>query len=403
MIVTGTTTRVYLDHAATTPVDPAVLDAMTSAYRDHFGNASSLHGDGRAAKQVLEASRATIASCMGVEPGEIVFTGSGTESDNMAIQGTAFKMRKLGKGDRIVTSTIEHPAVRSTCAFLQQEFGFKVTEVPVDEHGIISLDALQEAVVPGTVLVTIMHANNEIGTIQPVKVIGEIAADRGAIFHTDAVQAFGKIPVSPDTGGFQLLSASAHKIHGPKGVGLLYVKGGGTIKGTGKYIQPIIHGGGHERGMRPATENIPGIVGFAKATELAFQDMDTEMERQASLRDHAIRRITDEIEATVLNGHPTLRLPNNINASIQAVEGESLLLRLDMAGYSCSTGSACSSKNLKASHVLLAIGRDPEVAHGSLRVTLGKGTTREQLDGFVDTLTGIVSVLRKMSPLWHPR
>lgn len=388
--------KVYLDHAATTPVLPEVLDAMVDVYKHHYGNASSLHSIGQDAKQLMESARESVAKVLGANPSEIVFTGSGTEADNIAIQGAAFAMKK--KGNHVITSNIEHPAVKNTVKYLES-FGFETTEVPVDEDGIIMIDKLEEAITPQTTLITVMYANNEIGTIQPIAEIGEIATRNGIIFHTDAVQAFGKIPINPETDGFHLLSASAHKIYGPKGVGLLYIKNGGTLKGVGKYIQPIIQGGGHERGFRSATENVPGIVGFAKACEIAMESMDTEGERERKLRDELMAGIL-EIEDTTINGHRTRRLPNNVNASFNHVEGESLLLRLDMAGYECSTGSACSSHDLKASHVLTAIGCDPEIAHGSLRITLGRSTEDETISSFLADLEEIVAGLRSISSTW---
>ena len=388
--------KVYLDHAATTPVLPEVLDAMVDVYQHHYGNASSLHSVGQDAKQLMETARETVAKVLGANPAEIVFTGSGTEADNIAIQGAAFALKK--KGNHVITSNIEHPAVRNTVKYLEN-FGFKTTEVPVDQDGIIMLDKLEEAITPKTTLITVMYGNNEIGTIQPIKEIGELAASKGIIFHTDAVQAFGKIPIEPETDGFHMLSASAHKIYGPKGVGLLYIKNGGMLQGIGKFLQPIIQGGGHERGIRSATENVPGIVGFAKACEIAMDTMETEGERERKLRDDLMAGIL-EIEDTTINGHRTRRLPNNVNASFNHVEGESLLLRLDMAGYECSTGSACSSHDLKASHVLTAIGCDPEIAHGSLRITLGRSTTEDIVTRFLVDLKEIVDNLRAISPTW---
>ncbi|MFX0099079.1 MAG: cysteine desulfurase family protein [Candidatus Hodarchaeota archaeon] len=388
--------KIYLDHAATTPLLPEVFEVMKGVYLNNFGNASSLHELGQEARDILENARKKAAELFGVESKEIIFTGSGTESDNLAIQGVAFKNKD--KGNHIITSSIEHPAVLNTCRYLKN-FGFRVTEVPVDGDGILQLDKLQEAITDETVLITVMYANNEIGTIQPIKEIGEIATDKGIIFHTDAVQAFGKVPIDPGIDGFQLLSASAHKIYGPKGVGLLYMKGGGALKGVGKYIQPILQGGGHERGYRPATENVPGVVGMVKAMEITFGSMEEEMGREKNVRDLLIDGILEKIPDTLLNGHRTRRLPNNANFSFKYVEGESLLLRLDMKGYEVSTGSACSSKKLEASHVLLAIGLDPEVAHGSVRVTIGRSTDEEVVDKLTDDLDKIVSTLRAISPL----
>ncbi len=388
--------KIYLDHAATTPVLPEVLDAMVDVYKHHYGNPSSLHEIGQDAREVVEKARTAVARCLGTKPEELVFTASGTEADNLAIQGAALAMRK--RGNHVITSVIEHPAVKATVKQLETQ-GFRTTEVPVDADGILDMDKFRAAITPETILVTVMHANNEIGTIQPLAEIGEICAAKGIVFHTDAVQSFGKIPTDPTKLGVHMLSASAHKIYGPKGVGLLFMKDGGTTKQLGHFVQPIIHGGGHERGYRPATENVAGIAGFAKACEIAFMDMDVEGKRETTIRDTMIGRILGEIDDSMLNGHRAKRLPNNVNVSIKYVEGESMLLRLDMAGYEVSTGSACSSHNLKASHVLLAIGRDPEIAHGSLRVTIGRSTTRERADRFVDDLKGVVTSLRAISPL----
>nr|MDO8119518.1 cysteine desulfurase family protein [Candidatus Sigynarchaeota archaeon] len=388
--------KIYLDHAATTPVLPEVLDAMVDVYQHHPGNPSSLHGIGQDAREIVDRARATIARCIGARPEEILFTGSGTESDNIAIQGTALAMRK--RGNHVITSAIEHPAVKNTVKQLET-LGFKTTEVPVDADGILDMDKFRAAITPETVLVTIMHANNEIGTIQPIAEVGEICAAKGIVFHTDAVQSFGKIPTETGKLGVHMLSASAHKIYGPKGVGLLFIKGGGITKDLGKYVQPIIHGGGHERGYRPATENVAGVAGLAKACEIAFRDMNAEGKREMTTRDRMIGRMLGEIDGSMLNGHRTNRLPNNVNVSIKYVKGESMLLRLDMVGYEVSTGSACSSRELKAPHVLLAIGRDPETAHDSLRVTIGRSTTQELADRFVDDLKGVIASLRAISPL----
>nr|MDO8086813.1 cysteine desulfurase family protein [Candidatus Sigynarchaeum springense]MDO8119157.1 cysteine desulfurase family protein [Candidatus Sigynarchaeota archaeon] len=388
--------KVYLDHAATTPVLPEVLDAMVDVYLHHPGNPSSLHGIGQDARDIVERARATVARCIGARPEEIVFTGSGTESDNIAIQGAALAMRR--RGNHVITSAIEHPAVKTTVKQLEAA-GFMTTEVPVDVDGILDMDKFRAAIMPETVLVTIMHANNEIGTIQPIAEIGEVCAAKGIIFHTDAVQSFGKIPTDPGKLGIHMLSASAHKIYGPKGVGILFIKGGGMVKEFGKYVHPIIHGGGHERGFRPATENVAGIAGLAKACEIAFRDMDKEGQRESTIRDGIIDRILGEIDGSMLNGHRTKRLPNNVNVGIKHVEGESMLLRLDIAGFEVSTGSACSSHDLRASHVLLALGRDPATAHGSLRITIGRSTTKDVADRFVDELKRIVASLRAISPL----
>ncbi|MBD3187571.1 aminotransferase class V-fold PLP-dependent enzyme [Candidatus Bathyarchaeota archaeon] len=394
--------RVYLDHGATTPVHPEVLNAMIEVYKGYQGNPSSLHETGLVAAEYLEASRETIATVMGTEPGNIVFTGSGTEADNMAIQGVILATEdEVGK-QHVITSSIEHPAVLSTCKFLERK-GIDVTFLPVNEEGIVDPVEMQEAITPRTVLISIMHANNEIGTVQPIEEMSKISRDAGVIFHTDAVQSFGKIPLPLDGNGVHLLSASAHKIYGPKGVGLLYMANGG-MEGDGKpWIKPILHGGGHEHGLRPATENTPGIAGFAKAAEIAFTTMESEMARERDLRDMLIDRVLEEIPESHLNGHRTKRLPNNANFSFKGVEGESLLMRLSMAGYDVSTGSACSSKSNAISHVLEAIGLPGSLAQGSLRVTIGRSTTKSMLKDFTMELEKCIGDLRAMSPLWEEK
>ncbi|MHA1792172.1 MAG: cysteine desulfurase family protein [Promethearchaeota archaeon] len=393
--IDGDTRKIYLDHNATTPVEPAVIDEMMHVYKTCYGNASSIHSLGVEARDVLENARKRIANKIGVSLKEIIFTGSGTESDNLAIQGTAFKNKSKGK--HVITSNIEHSAVRNTCNYLKK-FGFKVTEIPVNEDGIINLDLLQDSITPETILITVMYANNELGTIQPIKAIGDIAHDKNVIFHTDAVQAFGKIPIDFSGDGFHLLSASAHKIYGPKGVGLLYMRGGGELPGIGRYIQPIIQGGGHERGYRPATENVPGIAGFARAVEIAWDRMEDESRRERTIQDLIIDRILAEVEDSRLNGSREKLLPNTVNVNIAGVKGESLLLKLDKEGFEVSTGSACSSRSFKASHVLLAIGLSGEAAHGSLRISIGRSTTEDIANSFVDALKKVVIELRQMKP-----
>jgi cysteine desulfurase len=377
-----------MDHGATTPIDPKVVEAMMPYFTEKFGNASSLHSFGREAREALDASRATVAELIGAKPEEIIFTSGGTESDNLAIKGAAFKHRKQGR--HIITSNIEHHAVLHTCEYLET-LGFDVTYVPVDSRGIVNPDDVAAAIRDDTILISIMHANNEIGTIQPIEEIGEIAREHDVYFHTDAVQSVGKIPVDVDELKVDLLAMSSHKIYGPKGVGALYLRGG--VK-----IEPLAHGGGHERGLRSSTENIHGIVGFAKACELAGQNMESESARLRGLRDQIIDELL-KIEECYLNGDRRQRLPNNVNVRFSYIEGESLLLHLDMLGIAVSTGSACSSTSLEPSHVLLALGLKPEEAHGSLRITLGKDNTQEDVDYLLEKLPSVVARLREMSPL----
>lgn len=376
-----------MDHSATTAVDPAVREAMLPFFSEKFGNPSSIYTIGRQARKAIEESRQKIADLIGAKKEEIIFTGSGTESDNLAIKGIAYKNRK--KGDHIITSSIEHHAVLHTCKYLELQ-GFKVTYLPVSREGIVNPADVEKAITPQTILITIMHANNEIGTIQPIEEIGKIARDRNIPFHTDAVQTAGKIQVNVEALGVNLLSMSAHKIYGPKGMGALYIR-----KGT--FIEPQLHGGGHERNLRSSTENVPGIVGFGKACELAKERLPDET-RLAELRDRLIKGVL-EIKDSYLNGHTTKRLPNNANFRFSYIEGESMILNLDMKGVSASTGSACSSTSLEPSHVLMAIGLKPEEAHGSLRLTLGRENTQEDVDYVVSVLPEIVNKLRMISPL----
>jgi len=379
--------RVYLDHAATTPVDEKVLEEMLPYFTKKYGNASSLHSFGREARDAIERSRERVAELIGAESEEIIFTAGGTESDNIAIKGIAFRE---GKG-HIITSQIEHPAVMATCQHLEKK-GFDVTYLPVDKYGMVSPEDVENAIRDDTILITIMHANNEIGTVEPIEEIAKIARENEIVFHTDAVQSVGKIPVNVKRIGMDMLSISAHKIYGPKGVGALYIK-----KGT--KIEAIIHGGGHEKGLRPSTENVPGIVGLGKACELAEKRMEEDMKRMQRLRDKLIKGVL-EIEESYLNGHPEKRLPNNAHFRFAAVEGESLILSLDDKGIAGSTGSACSSKKLKPSHVLMAIGLNEVQAHGSLRLTLGRENTEEEIDYVIEVLPPILEKLRAMSPLW---
>ncbi len=380
--------RIYMDHSATSPVDPLVVEQMMPYFCDKYGNASSLHSFGREAKKALEESRQKVADLVHAKKEEIIFTSSGTESDNLAIRGIATRNRKYG--DHIITSAIEHHAVLHMCKYLEKE-GFKVTYLPVDKYGMVDPADVDRAITGKTILITIMHANNEIGTIQPIEEIGKIAESRDIYFHTDAVQTAGKIPVDVEKMKVDLLSISAHKLYGPKGVGALYIK-----KGTA--IEPLLHGGGHERGLRSSTENISGIVGFGAACELAKKNLESDMKKLAELRDMLIKGVLP-IKESYLNGHPTKRLPNNANFRFSYLEGESLVLTLDMMGIAASTGSACSSASLEPSHVLLAIGLKHEEAHGSLRLTLGKNNTKEEVERVIEVLPGVVERLRSMSPL----
>ncbi|MBD3172458.1 cysteine desulfurase NifS [Candidatus Bathyarchaeota archaeon] len=387
---------IYLDNAATTPMDPKVIDEVSDHFKRTYGNASSLHRKGIEAHQVLENSRSTIASIINADTDDIIFTSSGTESDNLAIKGVA--KRNKGKGNHIITSSVEHHAVENPCRELMKE-GFEITFLPVDKYGMVEIEELKESIKNSTILISIMFANNEIGTLQPIEKIGKIAKKHDIIFHTDAVQAFGKVPIDVQKLNIDLLSASAHKIYGPKGVGMLYTRNKGVRKGWGKCIEPIMHGGGHERKLRPSTENIPGIAGFAKAAQLAKDEMEVEMKREIRLRDKIIEKILKQIDDTTLNGHPTERLPNNINVAFKYIEGESIVLSLDLEGIGASTGSACSSKSLEPSHVLKAIGLSQDYMQGSLRVSIGRFTKEDQLEYFLEKLPPIIEKLRKMSPL----
>ncbi|ABK14660.1 cysteine desulfurase NifS [Methanothrix thermoacetophila] len=379
--------RIYMDHSATTPVAPEVLDAMLPYFREKYGNASSLHEFGREARDAVESAREELASLIGASPEEIYFTSGGTESDNLALKGVALS----SKGKHIITTSIEHPAVLEVCRSLER-MGFDVTCVPVDDQGIVNPGEIERAIRDDTVLISVMHANNEIGTIQPIKEIAEIASERDILLHTDAVQTVGKIPVNVDQLGVDLLSISAHKFYGPKGVGALYVR-----KGT--RIESIIQGGGHERGLRSGTENVPGIVGMGRAAELASEMMDREAERLTALRERLKSFVLSNIDDSWLNGHPTKRLPINLNFGFGRVEGESLLLYLDSKGIAVSTGSACSSKKLEPSHVLRAIGLDPVRCHGSLRITLGRDNTQEDVDYVGECIREAVERFRGISAL----
>jgi len=381
--------RIYLDYAATTPTHPEVVKVMLPYFTDVFGNPSSIYSYGQEAKGAIEEARVKVADLIGARGEEIVFTSGGTEADNFALKGVAFANET--KGNHIITSSIEHHAVIETCKFLERR-GFRVTYLPVDEYGRIDPDDVREAITNKTILISVMQANNEMGTIEPIAEIGRIAREAGIYFHTDAVQAVGHIPVDVNELEVDLLSMSAHKLYGPKGVGALYIR-----KGT-KLI-PFMHGGGQERRRRASTENVPGIVGLGKAVELAQQDMGEEAERLTYLRDQLIKGLLERIDHTRLNGHPLKRLPNNVNVSVDYVEGESMLLNLDLEGICASTGSACSSASLEPSHVLLALGLSPEQAHGSLRFSLGKWTGGEEIERVLEVLPRVIAKLRAMSPL----
>lgn len=381
--------RVYLDHSATTPVRPEVLEEMLPFLKEEFGNPSTIYSWGRQAKKAVEEARARVASLIGAQPEEIIFTSGGTEADNMALIGAAYANQKKGK--HIITSSIEHHAVLDTAQYLMRQ-GFKVTFLPVTPEGLVRVEDVLQAITDGTILISIMHVNNEVGTIQPIQEIGKVAREKGIIFHTDAVQSVGKIPVNVQDLNVDLLTASAHKIYGPKGVGCLYVR-----KGT--RIQPLLHGGGQERKRRAGTENVPGIVGFGKAAELAGRELESEGRRLKALRDKLIDGVLARIEETRLNGDREQRSPINANFSFRYVEGESILLSLDMKGIAASSGSACTSGSLDPSHVLLAMGIPHEVAHGSVRMTLGRDNTEEDIDYVLEVLPEIIERLRAMSPL----
>ena len=382
---------IYLDHAATTAVHPDVLKEMLPYFTDRFGNPSSVYGFAANNKNKLTEARETIAGALGAKPEEIYFTAGGSESDNWALKCTA---EAYGvHGGHIITTKIEHHAILHTCKYLQNR-GYDVTYLDVDENGLVDLNTLEAAIRPDTFLISIMFANNEIGTIEPIKEIGEIAHRHGILFHTDAVQAFGQIPIHVDEMNIDMLSASGHKFNGPKGIGFLYIKKGLKLKS-------FIHGGQQERGRRAGTENVPGIVGIAKACEIAMTEMEERMKKETELRDYLIERILKEIPYTRLNGHSKKRLPNNVNISFQFVEGESMLLMLDSFGICASSGSACTSGSVDPSHVLLAIGLPHEIAHGSLRLTLGYENTKEEMDTVVDNLKRIITNLRNMSPLYE--
>lgn len=382
---------IYLDNAATTRTAPEVVDAMLPYFTEFYGNASTVYEFGGKSKEAVSKAREIIANTIGAKENEIYFTAGGSESDNWAIKATAEAYKSKGK--HIITSKIEHHAVLHTCQWLEQN-GFEVTYLDVDENGVVKLEELKKAIRPDTILITIMFANNEIGTIEPVAEIGKIAREHGILFHTDAVQAFGQVPINVDELNIDMLSTSAHKLNGPKGIGFLYIRK--SVK-----IRSFVHGGAQERKRRAGTENVPGIVGFGKAVELAAANMKERTEKEAELRDYMIERVLKEVPFTRVNGHRKNRLPNNVNFCFQFIEGESLLIMLDMKGICGSSGSACTSGSLDPSHVLLAIGLPHEIAHGSLRLTLGADTTKEDIDVTIDAIKEIVAQLRAMSPLYE--
>ena len=382
---------IYLDHAATTPARPEVVEAMLPYFTESFGNPSSVYTFSQKNKAKITECRELIAKTLGAKSNEIYFTAGGSESDNWALKATAEAYAEKGK--HIITTKIEHHAILHTAQYLESR-GFEVTYLDVDENGLVKLDQLKAAIRPDTILISVMFANNEIGTIEPIKEIGEIAKEHGIIFHTDAVQAYGQVPINVDECHIDMLSASGHKLNGPKGIGFLYIR-------TGFKLRSFVHGGAQERSRRAGTENVTGIVGLAKAAEIAFATMEERTKKECELRDYLIDRVLAEVPYARLNGHRSKRLPNNVNISFQFIEGESMLIMLDMAGICGSSGSACTSGSLDPSHVLLAIGLPHEIAHGSLRLTLGDENTKEEMDYVVDKIKEIVEKLRSMSPLYE--
>ena len=382
---------IYLDHAATTQTKPEVVDAMLPYFTEFYGNPSSVYKFSNKGKEAILNARTTIANSLNTEVTNIYFTAGGSEADNWALKATAEAYS--AKGKHIITSKIEHHAILHTCEWLEKQ-GYEITYIDVDENCILKLDQLEKAIRPDTILVSVMFANNEIGTIQPIKEIGELCKKNGVLFHTDAVQAYGQLPIDVEALHIDMLSASGHKLNGPKGIGFLYIR-------KGVKIRSFVHGGAQERSRRAGTENLPGIVGFGKAVEIAFETMEARAKHETELRDYVMDKVLAKIPYTRVNGHKTNRLPNNINFSFQFIEGESLLIMLDMAGICGSSGSACTSGSLDPSHVLLAIGLPHEIAHGSLRLTLGEENTKEEMDYVIDQLKRIVERLRSMSPLYE--
>lgn len=384
-------TRIYLDNAATTKTSQEVVDAMLPYFTENYGNASSIYEVGQRSKEAITTAREEIAKVLGAKTEEIYFTSGGSEADNWALKAAFEAYGK--KGNHIITTKIEHHAILHTCEYLEKK-GAEITYLDVDENGLVNLDELQKAIRPETILISIMFANNEIGTIEPIKEIGMIAKEHGVLFHTDAVQAFGQVPINVDEMNIDMLSSSAHKINGPKGIGFLYIR-------KGVKIRSFVHGGAQERKRRAGTENVPGIVGYGVAAKRASETMEVRTAKERELRDYFIDRVLKEIPYVKLNGDPVKRLPNNINLSFRFVEGESLLIMLDMKGIAASSGSACTSGSLDPSHVLLAIGLPHEIAHGSLRLTLGEDTTKEDLDYTLEQLKEIIGKLRDLSPLYE--
>lgn len=382
---------IYLDNAATTRTAPEVAEAMLPYFSEYYGNPSSVYEFSSISKKAVTQAREQIASSIGAKAQEIYFTAGGSESDNWALKAAADALKE--KGRHIITSKIEHHAVLHSCEYLEKQ-GFEVTYLDVDENGVIRLDDLKKAIRPDTILISIMFANNEIGTMEPIREVGQIARERGILFHTDAVQAYGHVPINVDEYQIDMMSASGHKLNGPKGIGFLYIR-------TGVKIRSFIHGGAQERKRRAGTENVPAIVGFGKAAQMAAEHMEEWADKERELRDYLIQRVLAEVPYTRLNGHRTNRLPNNCNFAFQFIEGESLLIMLDMAGICASSGSACTSGSLDPSHVLLAIGLPHEIAHGSLRITLSHENTREEMDYVVGEIKRIVERLRSMSPLYE--
>ena len=384
-------TKIYLDNAATTRTAQEVVDAMIPYFTENYGNPSSIYELGQRSKEAITTAREQIAEVIGAKPEEIYFTAGGSEADNWALKAACEAYEKKGK--HIITTKIEHHAILHTCEYLEKK-GVEVTYLDVDENGLVDLDALQKAIRPDTILISIMFANNEIGTIEPVKEIGMIAKEHGILFHTDAVQAFGQVPIDVDDMHIDMLSSSAHKINGPKGIGFLYIR-------KGVKIRSFVHGGAQERKRRAGTENVPAIVGYGVAAKRAADTMEERTARERQLRDDFIKRVEKEIPYVKLNGHPDKRLPNNINFSFRFIEGESLLIMLDMKGIAGSSGSACTSGSLDPSHVLLAIGLPHEIAHGALRLSLGEDTTKEDLDYTLEQIKEIIQKLRDLSPLYE--
>ena len=382
--------KIYMDHNATTPVHPEVFEEMLPFLKDEWGNPSSIHWAARAPRKAIDDAREKVCAFLNCSPVEVIFTSCGSESDNLAIKGVA--LAKKSKGNHIITTRVEHPAVLNTCKYLEKE-GFDVTYLDVDSEGLLSLDRLREAITPKTILITIMYVNNETGVIFPIGDIGKIAKERDITFHTDAVQAAGKLPLDVKSLNCDLLSISGHKLYAPKGVGALYAK-------RGVRLVPLIHGGHHERNRRGGTENVAGIAGLGRAVEVAARDMEKENERLKKLRDRLHKGLVERVPHVKLNGHPEKRVANTLNISFEFVEGESLLLNLDMLGIAASSGSACTSGSLEPSHVLLALGLTPEVSHGSVRFSMGKSNTEEDIDYILEKMPPIVERMRSMSPLW---